>query len=111
MLLTVERVVHILVEDVAVAQQIAPPIVVKDVIEVAIAVVVHVIMGVEDGVFMVVHRVLATVTVVPEIVMLMAVPINAVTAKVTVLAVVLVLPPQVEQNYILSLKNSEFKTS
>ncbi len=37
--------------------------------------------------------------------------INAVTAKVTALAVVLVPPIQVEQNYILSLKNSELKTS
>ena len=45
------------------------------------------------------------------VLVLVGAPINAVTAKVTVLAVVLVPPPQVEQNYILSLKNSEFKTS
>lgn len=50
------------------------------------------------------------VLVVPALVLVDAL-INVVTAKVTVCPVVLVPPMQVEQNYILSLKNSELKTS
>ncbi len=42
---------------------------------------------------------------------LVVVPVNAEIAKVTVPVVVLVPPIQVEQYYILSLKNSKNKTS
>ena len=111
------------VEDVlvvpVVAQQIAPPIVVKDVIEVAIAVVVHVITVVEDGVFTIALVVPGHVTDAVVLVMLMVVLEHVVAVVVElveivlehVLAVVLVPPYRCERYYILSLKNSKLKTS
>ena len=96
MLLTVERVVHILVEDVeavpvvvAVAQQIALLIAAVHVIEVAIVVVVPVIMVVEDGVFTIALIVPGHVTDAVALVMLMVVPARAVAVVVDLVEVVL----------------------